>query len=160
MLPVLIDILGRLKLSATSLVKPHIGSTIKQETGSFPLRTWPRQSRNGSMQLELSKDMIFVESGGRDEEDKPSSINRNSKCGNLLGSTELKWAWMIAMGKPFEWRTEARWSIGVTWPWKGKGNNSSFLLPPFIKAVLVAFQGQVNLRLTEECCVIHEAGKS
>ena len=103
--------------------------------------------------------MIFVESGGIDE-DNPSSMNRKAKSGNSLGSMELKWVWMIVMEKPFEWRTEARWSIGVTWPWKGKGNNSKFLLSPTIDAVLVAFQGYLNLHLAQEHRLIHEAGKS
>jgi len=67
------------------------------------------------MQLDISKDMIFEESGGRGE-DKPSSMNWKAKCGNFLGSMELKWVWMTVMEKPSEWRREARWSIGVMWP--------------------------------------------
>ncbi|KAJ8443854.1 hypothetical protein Cgig2_032678 [Carnegiea gigantea] len=70
------------------------------------------ESRKGSMQLELSKDMIYVESGERDEEYKPSSMNPKAKCGNSLGLMELKWVWMIMLEKPFEWGTEARWSVG------------------------------------------------
>lgn len=88
-------ILGRLKLLATDLVNDHIGSAIRQATGSccvaLSLKIWDKQFLNGFKQFvfRVSRTVLELFGANVTSSGKPSSRKWKVKCGKWVGSGDL-----------------------------------------------------------------------